>query len=54
MWLSANGNWLLGSMGGIIAAMELCLFRFGTIIILQRNEQERDLREAEEWLEAEM
>jgi hypothetical protein len=41
-------------MGGMIAAMELCLFHFGTIIILQWNEQERDLREAEEWFEAEM
>jgi hypothetical protein len=34
MWLPANGNWLLGSMGGMIAAMELCLFCFGAIAVL--------------------
>jgi hypothetical protein len=41
-------------MGRIIAATELCLFRFGATAILQRNEQERDLKEVEEWFEAEM
>jgi hypothetical protein len=30
------------------------LFYFGAIAILQRNEQERDLKEAEEWFEVEM
>jgi hypothetical protein len=54
MWLPANGNWLLGSMGGMIAATELCLFRFTAIAILQQNKHERDLKEAEEWFEAEM
>jgi hypothetical protein len=34
MWLLANGNWLLGSMGGMTVATELCLFRFGAIAIL--------------------
>jgi hypothetical protein len=33
MWLPANGNWLLGSMGGMLAVTELCLFRFGAIAI---------------------
>jgi hypothetical protein len=33
MWLPANGNWLLGSMGGMTAATELCFFRFGAIAI---------------------
>jgi hypothetical protein len=34
MWLSTNGNWLLGLMGGMIVAMELCLFRFDAIEVL--------------------
>jgi hypothetical protein len=33
IWLPANGSWLLGSMGGMIVATVLCLFRFGTIAI---------------------
>jgi hypothetical protein len=33
MWLPANGSWLLGSMGEMIAAAVLCLFRFGAITI---------------------
>jgi hypothetical protein len=33
IWLPANGSWLLGSMDGMIAAMVLCLFRFGAIAI---------------------
>jgi hypothetical protein len=41
-------------MGGMIAATELCLFRFGAITILQRNKKERDLKEAEEWFKTEM
>jgi hypothetical protein len=33
IWLSANDSWLLGSMGGMIVAMVLCLFHFGAIAI---------------------
>ena len=29
-----NSSWLLGSMGGMIARTELCLFCFGAIAIL--------------------
>jgi hypothetical protein len=34
MWLPAKGNWLLGSIGGIIAADELEVFLLGAISIL--------------------
>jgi hypothetical protein len=34
MWLPVNENWLLGSIGGMMAAMELYLFRFGAIAVL--------------------
>jgi hypothetical protein len=37
MWLAAKGNWLFGSMGGIIAAVEFWLFRLGAISILPAN-----------------
>jgi hypothetical protein len=33
MWLPANGNWLLGSMGGMTTAAELWFFRLGDIAI---------------------
>jgi hypothetical protein len=33
MWLPANGSWLLGSMGGMIAAAVLYLFRLGAIAV---------------------
>jgi hypothetical protein len=29
IWLPANDSWLLGSIGGMIAEMVLCLFHFG-------------------------
>jgi hypothetical protein len=32
--MTVVANWLLGSMGGMITATELCLFCFGTIAIL--------------------
>jgi hypothetical protein len=51
IWLPANGSWLLGSIGGMIEATMLCLFRFGAITTFRRNEHDRDLREAEEWFE---
>jgi hypothetical protein len=38
-------------MGGMIAATVLCLFRFGAIAIFWQNEQDRNLRETEEWFE---
>jgi hypothetical protein len=34
MWLPANDNWLLGSMGGMTTAAELWFFRLGAIAIL--------------------
>ena len=40
MWLPANGNWLLGSMGGMIAATELFLFYFGAIAIWPTEQTE--------------
>jgi hypothetical protein len=46
----ANGSWLLGSMGGMIAAAALCLFRLGSLQSFRRDEQARNFREAEEWL----
>jgi hypothetical protein len=33
MWLPANDNWLLGSMGGMTTAAELWFFRLGAIAI---------------------
>jgi hypothetical protein len=34
MWLPTKGSWLLGSIGGMIAAKVLCVFRFGAIVVL--------------------
>jgi hypothetical protein len=33
MWLPANDNWLLGSMGGMTTAAEFWFFRLGAIAI---------------------
>jgi hypothetical protein len=38
IWLPAKGIWLLGSMGGMIATVELCLFRFNAITILSTEQ----------------
>jgi hypothetical protein len=34
-WLSANGSWLLGSIGGMIETTTLCLFLLGAIMVSQ-------------------
>jgi hypothetical protein len=33
MWLPVNGNWLLGSMGGMTTTAEFWFFRLGAITI---------------------
>jgi hypothetical protein len=53
MWLPMNDNWLLGSIGGMISATELCSSASASSQSCRQNEQDRDLSEAEEWFEAE-
>jgi hypothetical protein len=38
----------------MIAAAELCFFRFGAITISPAERTERNLKETEEWFEVEM
>jgi hypothetical protein len=44
MWLPAKGNWLLGSIGGIITADELAVFLLGAISILPASRAEGEWR----------
>jgi hypothetical protein len=53
MWLPAKGNWLLRSIGGMIAADELWDFRLGAISTLLTNRVEAELQESREGLDAE-
>jgi hypothetical protein len=53
MWLPAKGNWLLGSMGGMIAVEEFWLFRLGAISISLANWAEVKSQGSKEGLEAE-
>jgi hypothetical protein len=53
MWLPAKGNWLLGSMGGMVATDELWVFRLGAISILLASGDEAISQESREGLDAE-
>jgi hypothetical protein len=53
MWLPAKGNWLLGSIGGMIETDELWVFRLGAISILLASGAEAILQESREGLDAE-
>jgi hypothetical protein len=44
----ANGSWLLGSMGGMIAATALCLFRLGAIAISRAERAGPEIQESRE------
>jgi hypothetical protein len=53
MWLPAKGNWLLGSMGGMVAADELWVFRLGAISILLASGAKAISQESREGLDVE-
>jgi hypothetical protein len=52
IWLPAKGNWLLGSMGGMIATDELEAFRLGAISTSLASGAEAILQESRESLDA--
>jgi hypothetical protein len=44
IWLPTNGSWLLGSMGGMIGIVALCLFLLGPSQFLKWSEWAQELR----------